>query len=217
MAVGMPPSFDRIAPLYRWLEYLAVGLLLERTRLQYLDRLPEQRHALILGDGDGRFIASLLRAHPRMQAEAVDSSPAMLRLLVKRVDPAHRGRLKIHQADARAFEPRTAPDLIVTHFFLDCLTNTETTALVADIAPVLAPGGLWLVSEFRIPPGPLAIPARLYIRSLYLAFRLLTGLRTTHLPDHECALRDAGLTLVARRFRLFGLLTSEIWQKPLVA
>jgi SAM-dependent methyltransferase len=207
-------NFDRIAPLYRWLEYLAVGPLLERTRLEYLGRLVEQKHATILGDGDGRFTARLLAAHAGLQAEAVDLSPAMLRLLRERVEPADRPRLKVHQADAREFLPEIAPDLVVTHFFLDCLTDDETKALVDRIAPALTPGGLWLVSEFRIPPGLLALPARVYVRGLYLAFRVLTGLRTTHLPDHHQAFRRAGFTLIKSRYRLFGLLTSELWQKP---
>jgi hypothetical protein len=56
------------------------------------------------------------------------------------------------------------------------------------------------------------LPARLVIRTLYLAFRILTGLRTTYLPDHATPLARAGLTRVAYHHRLAGLLTTEIWQ-----
>jgi hypothetical protein len=54
--------------------------------------------------------------------------------------------------------------------------------------------------------------ARFIIRSLYLSFRLLTGLRTTHLPDHAAALTP-GFTLIAQHQSLAGLLTTELWQK----
>jgi hypothetical protein len=79
----------------------------------------------------------------------------------------------------------------------------------------LPPGALWLISDFRIPPGgPLRLPARLIVRSLYLAFRILTGLRTTQLPDHATPLLQAGLTRQAHHLLLAGLLTTELWQTP---
>ena len=104
--------------------------------------------------------------------------------------------------------PPPPPDLIVTHFFLDCLTQPELDALVARLA---APGVLWLISDFRIPSGLLHWPARIYIRVLYFAFRILTGLRITHLPNHARALRSKGFNPIAIQRNLFGLLTTELW------
>ena len=47
------------------------------------------------------------------------------------------------------------PDLIVTHFVLDCLTQPELDALVAHLTHLIAPAlrALWLISDFRIPSG----------------------------------------------------------------
>ncbi len=56
------------------------------------------------------------------------------------------------------------------------------------------------------------LPATLLVRSLYLAFRLLTGLRTTHLPDYATPLTQAGLTRIAQHHSLAGILTTELWQ-----
>ena len=206
------PNFDLIARPYRWLEYLTLGPLLELTRNHHLARLQGRSQALILGDGDGRFSARLLASYPQLRVEAVDRSGAMLALLRQHCanDAA---RLETHRADARTYAPRTQPDLVVTHFFLDCLTQPEVEALAARLTPQLAPGALWLVSDFRIPQGLLYWPARGYVRLLYLAFRLLTRLRTTHLPDHASPLRDCGFSLVAEHRSLFGVLTTELWQR----
>ncbi len=78
-----PPRFDRVARLYRVLEYLSFGPMLERCRFHHLPALAaaDCSRALILGDGDGRFLARLLAACPELSAQAVDASPAMLRLL----------------------------------------------------------------------------------------------------------------------------------------
>jgi hypothetical protein len=211
-----PPNFDRIARPYRWLEYFTLGPLLERTRNHHLQRLahfqPALNRALILGDGDGRFAARLLAACPELQADAVDLSPAMLRLLEARCAP-YAARVAIHRADAREFRPPMPPDLIVTHFFLDCLERVDLELLVARIAASSARGTLWLVSDFRIPSGPVGWPARVYVRMLYLAFRLLTGLRVRRLPDYASALHRRGFTRIAKHRLLFGMLTTELWRR----
>jgi hypothetical protein len=56
------------------------------------------------------------------------------------------------------------------------------------------------------------LPAKIIVRTLYLAFRILTGLRTTHLPDHATPLTHAGLARISHHHRLAGILTAELWQ-----
>jgi SAM-dependent methyltransferase len=209
------PNFNLIAKPYRWLEYFTLGKALENCRLHYLPQLLDRRHALVLGDGDGRFLAQLLKCNPHLQADAVDTSATMLQLLRQRCEaatPDADTRLRTRHTNALTISLEDPYDLVVTHFFLDCLTQPDLNSLISRIAPTLAPGALWLISDFRIPPGPMHLPAKLLIRGLYLAFRLLTGLRTTHLPDHATPLTQAGLTRISHQHRLAGLLITELWQ-----
>ena len=206
------PDFDNIARAYRWLEYLTLGPLLERTRDCYLGLAKNCSEALVLGDGDGRFTALLLAQSSQIRVQAVDLSRVMLDLLRTRC-AAQQSRLETYQQDARYFQPRRQPDLVVTHFFLDCLTQGEVDKLVADLAPQLASNALWVVSDFRIPDGTMHWPAWIYIRLLYFAFRILTGLRTNRLPDHNVALKRRGFVKVASQRRMAGMLTSEVWQR----
>jgi hypothetical protein len=210
-ALTPAPDFDRVARPYRWLEYLSLGPMLLRARTRHLARLAGCREALILGDGDGRFTARLLDTNTDVRCEAVDLSRVMLALLRRRCE-AFGPRLTTHCVDARLFEPKTSPDLVVTHFFLDCLPQTEVDALVERLTPKLAPHALWLVSDFRIPPGAVGGLAWLYVRLLYVAFRLLTNLRVTRLPDHAAALRNSGFVPIAVDRTLFGMLTTELWR-----
>jgi hypothetical protein len=83
--------------------------------------------------------------------------------------------------------------------------------LVHAVVQHTQPGALWLISDFRIPSGAMHWPARALVRSLYLGFRLLTGLSTTHLPDHTEALIGAGFTRIAQHLSLAEILTSELW------
>jgi ubiquinone/menaquinone biosynthesis C-methylase UbiE len=209
-------NFNPIARPYRWLEYLTLGPILQQTRLHHLPRLTQQKSALILGDGDGRFLSQLLSQNSHLQAEAIDTSSTMLHLLRKRCAP-YANRLQTHQTDALTFRPAPTKkyDLVVTHFFLDCLTQTQLEILITQITPHLTPQALWLISDFSIPPtGPMRPIARAYIRSLYLIFRILTNLRITNLPDHTDTLTQINFTRLAQHHRLARLLTTELWQSP---
>jgi SAM-dependent methyltransferase len=210
--------FDRIAHLYRAMEYLSFGPMLERCRFHHLPALRNSRQALIIGDGDGRFLAKLLTTNPQICAEAIDLSPAMLRLLktrVARIGAQH--RLTAIRTDARTFEPLVAKyDLVATHFFLDCLTESEADHLIARLRPHLAPDAQWLVSDFQVPAGaPLeAWLARRIISALYTAFHILTGLAVRQVPPWPTLLARHGFQRKASRSWLRGLLVSELWQLP---
>jgi hypothetical protein len=264
-----PPNFDSVARIYRWAEYLTLGPLLQRTRTHFLPRLLHCRQALVLGDGDGRFLARLFQQNPNLQAVAVDTSSTMLQLLAQRCPTAQTVRadamtfieafasphLNNNEASPHFTPPEAspqfthpeasprfthpeaspqfrypeasasgfispgenggalAPDLIVTHFFLDCLDQPEVDRLALRLATV-RPGTLWILSDFGPPSPTLLKPlAALYIRALYLAFRILAGLRTHHLPNPQSSLACAGFTRIARHERLFGLIYTELWQR----
>lgn len=206
------PNFNGLATTYRWMEWASFGPWLRWCRCAWLDELIGRQRALVLGDGDGRFTGRLLRADPCVTVDAVDASPAMLKELVRRAGP-HAARLRTHTADARNWHPDGSPyDLVVTHFFLDCLTTEEIRLLAATVRIALDEGALWVISEFAIPRNRFGrIVARPLVAALYWAFGWLTGLRVRGLPDHASALRGAGFTLTKRRTWLSGLLTSELW------
>jgi len=220
------PNFDRLARLYRWMEYFSLGPWLALTRRTYLAELGNFRHALVMGDGDGRFTAALLRANPLIHIHAVDCSHAMLASLLRRAGP-HAARVRLQQTDLRTWQPQaseqpqspgssTTYDLVVTHFFLDCLTTAQIDRLAASLRPVLAPNAHWLVSEFAVPPGWFGrLVAHPLVASLYWAFGWLTGLGVRALPDHRAALEGAGFILSRQRTRLHGLLASEFWRRAI--
>lgn len=206
------PNFNRLARIYRWMEWCTFGPWLWRCRCAFLPNLGVPRHALVLGDGDGRFTARLLSQHPALLVDAVDCSSAMLSELTRRSAP-NAARIQPHLADAREWQPVAEHyDLIATHFFLDCLSTGEVASLAARVKSHVTPDSLWLVSEFAVPKGWFGkFVARPLVSLLYWAFRFLTGLKIRRLPDHRDALADAGFSLIRERRFLQGLLVSELW------
>jgi len=208
-----PPNFDWIARPYRLLERLSMGRSLERMRFAFADGLGDARTALVLGDGDGRFTERLLTVNPTVHVTSVDSSEVMLRLARERCRQ-NSYRLRTVREDALTFcrSDLQSYDLVATHFFLDCLTQQQADELARHVAPRVEPGGHWVLSEFAIPHGRLRILAQTLVRGLYGCFRLATGLRVSRLPDHTCALADAGFIRLERQHGLAGILCAERWR-----
>jgi hypothetical protein len=209
-----PANFNLLAGPYRWLEYLTFGPWLARARSAFLPQLADCQNALVLGDGDGRFTARLLRNNPSIRVHAVDASPAMLDALVRRARH-NAARVVTELADVREWSPGPVDrpyDAIFTHFFLDCLTTAEIQSMAERLRPSLAPSAVWVVSEFAVPPGVFGrLVARPLVWSLYRIFSALTGLTVRSLPDHDFALAAAGFILQESQTRLAGLLVSELW------
>jgi SAM-dependent methyltransferase len=198
---------DFIAGSYRWLEYLAFGRALERHRFRFLADAAGARRALILGDGDGRFLGRFAAAS-EASIDYVDLSARMLELARGEVNKRGAGgRANYHRGDALMFPLAPAAyDLIATHFFLDCLNERDLERLIERAARASEPGALWLISEFRRPSWAAPLLA-----ALYLFFRVTTGLTTNRLTDHRPLLRKHGFRLTREETSRLGLLASELW------
>jgi len=214
-ALRSAPNFDSIARAYRAMEYLSFGPLLERCRVRFLGDCAHARRALVLGDGDGRFTARLLAANANVQVDAVDLSAAMLRQLQGRAARVHAvERLRTIHADLRGFAPESEYDLVVSHFFLDCLNEQELDEMVARIVPHLTPQAIWLVSEFSIPEkGWRRIAAGALVRFLYFAFEKLTQLDIHILPNYGRVLIAHGFSSQRQIPSAGGLLVAETWRR----
>ncbi len=183
---------------------MSFGRELERRRFRYLPDVKSARRALVLGDGDGRFLARLVQQGGGLSVDYVDLSARMLALARER---AGRDRVTYHHADALTLPlPAAEYDLVVSHFFFDCFEEREARVLIERVACASRPDARWLVSEFREPKW-----ARLLLRGLYLFFGVTTGLKTQRLIDHHPFLSEKGFRLTQEDTSRFGLLASELW------
>jgi SAM-dependent methyltransferase len=206
---------DRIASSYRWLEYAAFGLALEKARFDFLSHAAAARRVLILGEGDGRFLARLLLSNRNSCVAVIESSGRMIQLARSRVAPDDRLRVEFHQIDAVAQPLPSGPfDCVVSHFFLDILNCHDAEAVIGKVSAQLSPGASWLVSEFQEPSdGVPRLHARLWLAAMYGFFSMTTGLRASRLPPYRKMLERRGLAEVDHRERRFGLIRSQVWGK----
>ncbi len=210
-------SFDRLAPHYRWMEAVLAGGKLQRCRTAFLEEAREARHALVVGEGNGRFLSALLRVNPSVQVLCLDASASMLEHARAQM---HRQGLSIRHVDfvhgdvTNWSAPRPGFDLIVTHFFLDCFRPDQLEKIVAQLARAAAPDARWLIADFCEPArGPARWRARSILALMYWFFRLATRLPARRLTAPDSFLERHGFELQSRRRIEWGLLHADLWHR----
>ena len=165
-------SFDAVAPWYRALETTVFGNALQRCRVACLDEIRSPCHVLIVGEGDGRFVCELLRAHPQSEVDCVDASGQMLQLARKRIEskqPDRTDQVRFLHRDITKWAPsENHYDLIVTHFLLDCFPEAELADVIRRLAAAAKPDAAWLLADFRLPDqGSSRFRARVWLATMY--------------------------------------------------
>jgi ubiquinone/menaquinone biosynthesis C-methylase UbiE len=210
-----PRSFDRLARIYRALEFLGFGRDLERARFAHLALLRGCDSILVIGEGDGRCLEKLVVAAPHAHIDCLDLSPAMLaRARSRLAGQAGLSRVNFRQADLLATDLSAGSyDAVVTFFFLDCFTPDQAVAVMTRIHGSLRPGALWLWADFAQPDRGLARwRARAWLAVLYAFFRWQTGLSARELPDVDRLFLARGYTALSSRSWQLGLVRSVAWR-----
>ena len=208
-------SFDLVAPHYRWLETIAFGNALQQARTCWIDTIARPKRTLILGEGDGRFVCELVRAHPKIDVDCVDASEAMLQLArarLHRMHPESFSRVHFIREDILKWSPRKSYDLLVTHFFLDCFSGRELQAIIAKLASAAEPGAVWLIADFTIPPKRFArAHARVWLRMMYTFFRATAGIAANELVDPAPCLAGRGFIRASENLSRARMLRSDVY------
>lgn len=213
MANGM--SFDRLARHYRWMEAVLAGGILQHCRTAFIDQVEEPGSALLLGEGNGRYLSPFLQLNRSTRVVCVEQSARMIscakRALQRQgIDSA---RVEFIQADLLTWDaPAETFDLIVSHFFLDCFTEAQLRVLVPRIAAAGRGDCVWIVSDFQIPEaGFWELRARVVHKLMYAFFHFATGLPARRLTQPDALLADVGFELARRVTAQRGLLRSDQW------
>ncbi|MFZ1220130.1 MAG: class I SAM-dependent methyltransferase, partial [Chthoniobacterales bacterium] len=182
-----------------------------------LAEIQAPRRALIVGEGNGRFLLELLRAHPNAKIDCVDASGRMLSLGRQRLEGDDADRVQFLQRDLLAWTPAAARyDLIVTHFFLDCFLETELAEIVARLSQAATADAEWLLADFRIPAKGFArLRARVWLAVMYRFFRLTARIEANELVDPAPFLQAAGFVPMQERLFRGGILKSQLWRRQL--
>src|SRR5437660_4295638 len=199
------------------MECLLAGRTLQQCRTAFLDQTRNAKTALLIGEGNGRFLTEFLKVNKRASVLCVDSSSRMLKLAARRAGGLAVDRVRFVKADL--LEPRHSQwqagpfDVVVTHFFLDCFRAEQLNRIVRAIADQTSAGASWLLADFRVPADGLArLRAKTILWLAYAFFRIVTRLPAKRITPPDCLLEKHGFALEKRIIREHGLLHSDLWR-----
>ena len=209
-------GFCRLAPHYLKLEELVFGSALQDARVAHLESCSPDSKFLLLGEGHGRFLESLLAIHPQAIATVCDKSFSMLtstynRLPKESVKNVHLLQLQVMNLE---FPPKSF-DVLVTHFFLDCFDSETLDRLIPKLCHYLKDGGSWLIADFEESRKKsfTCRLQRLFLRCLYFFFRSTCGISASRIVPPGIILRQSGMIETERTSYCHGLIYSGLWKK----
>ena len=217
--IGAPTSyphpnvnFDRVAPFYRLLETLVFGDQLQQARNGFVRQIESPHRALVVGEGNGRFLVELLQAHPSMEIDCVEASTRMIDLARARLGNERVRFICIDVRQVALTEHRY--DLIVTHFFLDCFTQATLPQVIEKLARAATHNATWLIADFCLPPqGWRRLRARMLLVAMYAFFRLVAGIEASKLVDYGPLLRAHDFSLTNEVVAPNEMTRSQVWQR----
>ncbi len=205
-------SFDRVAPHYRWLETVVFGNQLQAARTAFIRQIAPPQRALAVGEGDGRFLEVLLREQQSVRVDCLDSSARMLELARRRLGEE---RVSYLHGDIRDVTlPLASYDLVVTHFFLDCFTETTLRRVIEKLSCAANDRATWLIADFCLPSQSRSrMRARLLIAAMYTFFRTVARIEAGRLVDYAPLLRLQRFALTNEQFSPNGMIRAQVWQR----
>jgi ubiquinone/menaquinone biosynthesis C-methylase UbiE len=205
-------NFDRVAAPYRWLETIVFGHQLQQARIAFVREVGRPRRVLVVGEGNGRFLAELVRIHPQARVDCIEASARMIELARAEVGAA---QVAFIQADVRSVAlAKNSYDLIVTHFLLDCFSEETLAPLIRRLAGTTTAEARWLVADFCYPRrGWRRFRARLLIATMYFFFRLAARIEARRLVDYHPLLRAQGFEIEKEMNAPNETIRSELWRR----
>ena len=196
--------FDKLAPWYHFLETISFGNQLQQCRISQLAELNAVKNVLILGDGNGRFLESLLKSTNNSEIESLDISRNMIELANTRITslPNSSKVIFIHSDVFDWDFPKFKYDLVVTNFFLDCFTYPELTNLIEKVSLSLKPEGKLIYGDFNVPNSFCKKTlTSLLLFGMYLFFRIFTRISANSLQDPTSLLIENKFILKNEKLR----------------
>jgi ubiquinone/menaquinone biosynthesis C-methylase UbiE len=216
-------GYNRLSGIYRWIERVAFGGALMRTRKSLVKDLEKAERVLVLGDGDGRLLVEILRSQPAAKITSMDQSPKMLAQQRRRVHSiGAEDRVEFVEADVMGDEAANVYgsteagrfDLLIVAFVLDCFDQDSLAHLMPMLLDSIADEGQFYYVDFTEPDEKLPrMHAKFMLAIMHWFFAWQTGLRTRSLVDVPRMLDDWGWEVTRQSDHHFKMITARIYKR----
>lgn len=200
-------GFDKVARFYDRLAQLVYGKTLLNAKSHFLDQIREGDRVLIIGGGTGEILPLLPSS---CQVTFLDPSTNMIEVAVKREKPIE---TTFVSQILENFESSGKFDVIIANFFFDLFEEPVLSRQLKNVKRLLDADGTLVVSDFSYSSPLHQFWQRPLVASMYLFFRITTGLKTNRLPKIEKKLEGAGLHVQIEKRWGKGFIWGEVFRR----
>ena len=206
-------NFSKITPFYDLLGTVTFGGHLQKSQIYALELYPESVDSiLIIGGGTGKFLIELIKHLKFNHLVYLDISPAMINSAKQKIakySPESLTKVEFILGGENKI-PNQEFELIVTHYFLDCLTPETYSETVEKLNRCLKQDGVWsMVDFYNAERNPIR---EQLISLLYCFFRITCNLPTDKLIDFDIWFEKNMRCVKSKEFA-GGLLKSSLYKK----
>ena len=175
-------AYDRIAWIYDPLSRWFLGKKYTQSKYTYLERIQRGSKVLILGGGTGENLPEIVQRIGELgTVYFMEASSAMIHRAKRRFRPVLPTNIKfIHSADFSQLS-NIKPDFILTHYFLDVLSDEQLEVLFDTLTGNTEKDTEWTFVDFFA-----VKKKRRLIRNLIGLFRMVVDHPRSDLPDYAC-------------------------------
>lgn len=210
-------GFNKIAPFYHAVSMICSLNRIHKSQMWLLSKKMKFSKTLIVGGGDGKFLLEAMKQGLSEQYYYVDLSGAMIKLAQRKIEkqlPLFLDSVVFICGSHQDIPNNQKFDLIITPYFLDCLSDHELSLLMANLHAQLTIGGTWFFADFNIPKDKTrSFIFKNIIQLLYRILNLFCDLEVNSLPDFKKEFCKYKFTLLHEKYFLGGLLVSRIYKK----
>lgn len=203
-------QFDLVAPIYPALERLVFGVRLDDARKAFFEEVVEADRVLLVGEGNGRFLKSLIGRKRVGCVKVVEKSHAMIRLMKNRVGRPRKVALEFIEADFLRCRLGKEFDCVVTHFFLDLFDPPAQLAIIDKLGEITTEDGTWINVDFT-PPRTMAGRVLMWLQ--YTFFRLVSRIEARRCFDGSTVAAQNGWIVVGSRRFLSGFVVAKRYKR----
>lgn len=199
-------GFDFLASRYTSLTRLVFGKTLDHAQKFPLDFIEPDVSVLILGGGSGELLNTLLQKHPTVSVDYIDLSPNMIELAKRKTgNPLSVNFITGTEQNI----PSRTYTVVITNFYLDLFSDKRLNEVIDIIKPRLSDNVIWLATDFISEKTW----HRIFLKVMYVFFKIITRIEAGSLPDWQSALSHAGFREVKSKNFYGGFIKSSVYKR----
>lgn len=199
-------NYNFLAPFYKILSRLVFGRGLEKATANYLYKIGERQRVLIIGGGNGELLKSLYMVCPSAEVTYCELSSKMIGLANKK-SPFPMEQITFIQKDAFTLTGFKY-DWVVLPFFLDQFIEERCISFLKKVKERSKENTKILFSDMHK-----AGISKALLSTMYLFFRVTTGLNNNKLPAFDEVFKESGWKKEAEALFSNGRAVSRVYEK----